>query len=54
MMMHGLQERVLNMENALQQILTHLTPQHVATPSIAPSVMSTAEIINEWDAPWSP
>ncbi|CAL1135967.1 unnamed protein product [Cladocopium goreaui] len=54
LMMHGLQQRVLNMENAIHQILSHLTPANAAVPTVAPSVMSATELMNEWDDPWNP
>ena len=54
LMIHGLQQRVLNMENAIHQILSHLTPANAAVPTAAPSVMSATELMNEWDDPWNP
>ena len=53
-MIHGLEARVLNMENALQQILHHLSPPQTVHP--APVSMATPmnHQVPEWDDPWHP
>jgi hypothetical protein len=58
MMIHGLQQRVLNMENVLEQLLNHIAPPRTtAIPSTAttnlpaPSVwdLDEKEILTAWD-----
>ena len=53
-MMHALQQRVLNMEGALQQILNHLSPPQVNAPTAATSATTTpSEVFCEWNDPWN-
>eukprot|EP00435_Cladocopium_sp_Y103_P017750 s3593_g4.t1 len=54
MMVHGLSQRVLNMENALQQILHHIAPPHVP-PTTTSTVAVSTPISEEWEEdPWNP
>ena len=49
---HGLEARVLNMENALLQILNHLAPPQPVHP--APATPMSNRMVEEWDDPWNP
>ena len=54
-MMGHLQERMTNMENALQQILVHLT--NVPATSAHPETFTDSELpvipmVGEWEDPW--
>ena len=53
-MVHGLNVRMVNLENALHQILEHLSPPSTTAGTMPAESLPIIPSVEEWDDPWNP
>ena len=53
-MIHGLNVRMVNLENALHQILEHLSPPSTTAGTMPAESLPIIPSVEEWDDPWNP